>query len=277
VRIGVRIGMRISMRIGEGSGQRLERGVVERRAASTLGVSGATVRRDLQALSSGKLLVRTHGGAVVRLVDTRDGASHLSEKRRIGSAAAGLVGDGAVVGFTGGTTTLEVARALAHRGDITFVTNAINIASELVGRPGLRLVVIGGIVRSSFELVGPAAEAMLANYHLDIAFIGVDGLTPQEGCTTHDEMEAQTDLAFLRRARRNIVVADSSKIGKVTFARIREGCSQPAVVGMAEGELAAGAAGPVGPAAAGLAAVSAVVVTGPAELPFSQADQDSCQ
>jgi DeoR family transcriptional regulator of aga operon len=198
-----------------------ERGSVDvNDLASTLGVSGATVRRDLQALSSGKLLVRTHGGAVARLVDTRDGASHLNEKRRIGSAAASLVGDGAVVGFTGGTTTLEVARALAHRGDITFVTNAINIASELVGRPGLRLVVIGGIVRSSFELVGPAAEAMLANYHLDIAFIGVDGLTPQEGCTTHDEMEAQTDLAFLRRARRNIVVADSSKIGKVTFARI---------------------------------------------------------
>src|SRR5690349_4275724 len=198
-----------------------ERGSVDvNDLASTLGVSGATVRRDLQALSSGKLLVRTHGGAVARLVDTRDGASHLNEKRRIGSAAASLVGDGAVVGFTGGTTTLEVARALAHRGDITFVTNAINIASELVGRPGLRLVVIGGIVRSSFELVGPAAEAMLANYHLDIAFIGVDGLTPEEGCTTYDEMEAQTDLAFLRRAARSVVIADSSKIGRVTFARI---------------------------------------------------------
>lgn len=124
-----------------------ERGSVDvNDLASTLGVSGATVRRDLQALSSGKLLVRTHGGAVARLVDTRDGASHLNEKRRIGSAAASLVSDGAVVGFTGGTTTLEVARALAHRGDITFVTNAINIASELVGRPGLRLVVIGGKV-----------------------------------------------------------------------------------------------------------------------------------
>jgi DeoR family transcriptional regulator, aga operon transcriptional repressor len=198
-----------------------ERGAVDvSDLASALGVSGATVRRDLQALSSGKLLVRTHGGAVARLVDTGDGASHVAEKRRIGAAAATLVGRGAVVGLTGGTTALEVARALAHRSDITFVTNAINIASELVGRPGLRLVVIGGIVRSSFELVGPAAEAMLANYHLDIAFIGVDGLTPQEGCTTHDEMEAQTDLAFLRRARRSTVIADSSKIGKVTFARI---------------------------------------------------------
>ena len=62
--------------------------------------------------------------------------------------------------------------------------------------------------------------ASIANYHFDIAFIGVDGLTPQDGCTTHDEMEAQTDRAFLGRARRNVVITDSSKIGKVTFARI---------------------------------------------------------
>jgi len=198
-----------------------ERGAVDvNDLADSLGVSGATVRRDLQALSSSKLLVRTHGGAVARLVDAAEADSHLAEKRRIGAAAATVVDRGAVVGLTGGTTALEVARALADRSDVTFVTNAINIASELVGRPGLRLVVIGGIVRSSFELVGPAAEAMLANYHLDIAFIGVDGLTPQEGCTTHDEMEAQTDRAFLRRARRSIVISDSSKIGKVTFARI---------------------------------------------------------
>jgi DeoR family transcriptional regulator of aga operon len=188
--------------------------------AGLLGVSGATVRRDLQTLSAGKLLVRTHGGAVAKPIDGVTGNGRLPEKRRIGAAAAKLVDRGAVVGLTGGTTALEVARALADRTDVTFVTNAINIASELVGRPGLRLVVIGGIVRQSYELVGPAAEAMLANYHLDIAFIGVDGLTLHEGCTTHDEMEAQTDLAFLRRARRSVVVADSSKIGKVTFARI---------------------------------------------------------
>jgi DeoR family transcriptional regulator of aga operon len=115
---------------------------------------------------------------------------------------------------------LEVARALAERRGITVVTNAINVAAELAEHSGLRLIVIGGIIRHSLELVGPAAEAMLSNYHLDMAFIGVDGLTPEEGCTTYDEMEAQTDLAFLRRAQRRIVAADSSKIGKVTFARI---------------------------------------------------------
>jgi DeoR family transcriptional regulator, aga operon transcriptional repressor len=189
--------------------------------ATTLGVSGATVRRDLQSLSRSQLIVRTHGGAVAN--DTAPQLSetpHHAEKRRIGHAAAKLVDHNSVVGLTGGTTALELARALVDRRGITVVTNAINIAAELVGRPGLRLVVIGGIVRQSYELVGPAAEAMLANYHLDIAFIGVDGLTPEEGLTTHDEMEAQTDSAFLSRARRNVVIADSSKIGQVTFARI---------------------------------------------------------
>jgi len=189
--------------------------------AAALGVSGATVRRDLQELSRSQLLVRTHGGALANdAAPPLSETPHHAEKRRIGQAAARLVGDNAVVGLTGGSTALELARALVgHRG-ITVVTNAINIAAELVGRPGLRLVVIGGVVRQSYELVGPAAEAMLANYHLDIAFIGVDGLTPEEGLTTHDEMEAQTDSAFLHRARRNVVIADSSKIGKVTFARI---------------------------------------------------------
>ncbi|MET0695671.1 MAG: DeoR/GlpR family DNA-binding transcription regulator [Propionibacteriaceae bacterium] len=193
--------------------------------AASLGVSGATVRRDLHALGRSQLLVRTHGGAVANGVGDEmparlKAARRQPEKKRIARAAADLIEEGAVVGMTGGTTALELARALADRRGITVVTNAINIASELVGNAGLRLVVIGGIVRHSSELVGPAAVAMLSNYHLDIAFIGVDGLTPEEGCTTYDEMEAQTDLAFLRRAKRSVVIADSSKIGKVTFARI---------------------------------------------------------
>ena len=61
---------------------------------------------------------------------------------------------------------------------------------------------------------------MIAQYHLDIAFIGTDGFTVTEGCTTHDEMEAHTDLGFIGQAARTVVIADSTKIGKVTFARI---------------------------------------------------------
>lgn len=193
--------------------------------AGTHGVSEATIRRDLQVLSGSGLLIRTHGGAVAN--DLSDelpirikAGRRLEEKVRIGRAAANLVDDGAVVGMTGGTTALELARALSTRRGITVVTNAINIAAELVGSRGLHLVVIGGIVRQSAELVGPAAEMMLKGYHLDIAFIGVDGLTAEQGATTYDEMEAQTDRAFLGRARRAVIVADSSKIGLVRFAQI---------------------------------------------------------
>jgi DeoR family transcriptional regulator of aga operon len=193
--------------------------------AAGFAVSESTVRRDLQLLEHTGLLVRTHGGATAtdrsEQVPTQlKAARRQEEKRRIGRAAAAMVPDGAVVGMTGGTTTLELARILADRPGITLVTNAVNLAADLVGRPGLRLIVIGGIARQSGELVGPAADAMLANYHLDLAFIGVDGLSAVEGCTTYDEMEAQTDVAFLRRARRTVVIADSSKLGKVTFAHI---------------------------------------------------------
>ncbi len=193
--------------------------------AEALHVSGATVRRDLGSLSQRRLLVRTHGGAVAKGLHDEPPTQvkaerHQSEKRRIGRAAVELVQAGAVVGMTGGTTAMELARALPADRPVTVVTNAINVAAELTGRGDLRLVSIGGIVRSSYEAVGPAAEAMLAQYHLDIAFVGVDGISPEHGCTTYDEMEAQADLAFLRRAQRRVVIADSSKLGKVTFARI---------------------------------------------------------
>lgn len=204
-----------------------ERGSVDvPKLAAALGVSGATIRRDLRALHDQGLLVRTHGGAIANDVGLelpiryKEARRH-PQKRRIGVAAAKLVEAGAVVGMTGGTTVTEVARALANRQDITVVTNALNVAAELVPRTNIRLFVVGGKARhASYELVGPRAEAMVADYHFDVAFFGVDGLTEQEGCTTHDEMEAHTDLAFLRRAQRRVVVADSSKVGKVKFAKI---------------------------------------------------------
>ncbi|MFJ3788673.1 DeoR/GlpR family DNA-binding transcription regulator [Kitasatospora sp. NPDC090091] len=194
--------------------------------AGLLGVSTATVRRDLQELHEQGLLHRTRGGAVTGPVNLELPLRHRSEKqreekRRIAQAAAELVPDGAVVGLSGGTTTSELARVLAERGGITVVTNAVNVAADLIVRPEVRLVVIGGIARTaSYELVGPAADRMLSQYHLDVAFIGVDGLTAEEGCTTHDEMEAQTDRAFLRSSARAVVLADSTKAGRVTFARI---------------------------------------------------------
>ena len=109
---------------------------------------------------------------------------------------------------------------LVERQRLTVVTNALNIASELAIRPNLKLVVTGGWARSeSYELVGPIAEQSLAGLNLDTVFLGVDGISSEAGLTTHHEVEAHTNLALMERARRIVVVADSSKIGRTAFAQ----------------------------------------------------------
>jgi DeoR family transcriptional regulator of aga operon len=194
--------------------------------AETLGVSAATVRRDLQLLEEQRLLARTHGGAVAHgvlyeLPLRYRSARRQEDKARIAKAAAQRVADGSAIGMTGGTTTTEVARALSDRRLLTVVTNSLNIASELAVRPNLKLVVTGGVARAeSYELVGPLAEAALASFNLDVVLVGVDGISVAAGLTTHHDVEAHTNRALIARARRVVVVTDSSKIGQVAFARI---------------------------------------------------------
>jgi DeoR family transcriptional regulator, aga operon transcriptional repressor len=194
--------------------------------AGELHASPATVRRDLQLLEDQRLLSRTHGGAVAHgvlyeLPLRYRGARHGEEKRRIAALAAERVSEGMVVGLTGGTTTTEVARALSERRRLTIVTNSLSIAAELAVRPNLKLVVTGGVARpESYELIGPIAEASLGGLNLDLAIVGVDGISRAAGLTTHHEAEAHTNRELIERARRAIVVADGSKIGQTAFARI---------------------------------------------------------
>jgi DeoR family transcriptional regulator of aga operon len=194
--------------------------------ARELGVSEATVRRDLRALDEQRLLERAHGGAIshgtVYELPVRYRGGHArEEKQRIARAALDRVADGDVVALTGGTTTTEVARQLVRRAEISVVTNALNIAAELAVRPNVKLVVTGGVARgASYELVGPLADATLRSINVDIAFVGVDGIDVRAGLTTQNETEAATDRGMIERSRRVIVVADGSKLGRVAFASI---------------------------------------------------------
>jgi DeoR family transcriptional regulator of aga operon len=197
--------------------------------AAELDVSHASVRRDLHLLEEQKLLTRTHGGAVAsgvlyELPMRYRGGQHYDAKRAIATAAAALLSvDVTSVGLNGGSTTTEVARALVSRAGLRVVTNALNIASELAVRSNIELVVCGGSARAeSYELVGPLAELTMSNINLDVAVIGVDGVSPSAGFTTHHEVEAHTNRALVRAAARVIVVADSSKIGKRGFAKITD-------------------------------------------------------
>jgi DeoR family transcriptional regulator of aga operon len=191
-----------------------------------LRASPATIRRDLVLLDRQKLLTRTHGGAVAQGVAYElplryKAGRHQEEKRRIAAEAASRVTEGMAIGLTGGTTTTEVARALVEVDRLTVVTNALNIASELAIRRNLKIVVTGGWARSeSYELVGPIADATLAGLNLDVACVGVDGMSADAGLTTHHDIEAHTNRTLMERARRVVVVADGSKVGRAAFARI---------------------------------------------------------
>lgn len=213
-----------------------QRGDLEvERVAAELGVSSATIRRDFDHLARQQMLTRTRGGAVANAVSydlplRYKAARHAPEKQRIAGAAAGLVTPGSIVGLNGGTTTTEVARALASRADLhangsdpalTVVTNALNIANELVVRRHVKIVLTGGVARpASYELIGPLATRLLDELALDDAIIGVNAIDPAHGATAHHEGEASINRLMATRARRVVVVADSSKLGRAAFARI---------------------------------------------------------
>jgi len=205
-------------------------------AASALGVSAATVRRDFDDLAAQQMLTRIRGGAIARGV-TFDlplrykTERHPTEKQRIAAMAAAMVPAGQAAGLNGGTTTTEVARALAVRGDLqsgdplapalTVVTNSLNIAAELAIRPHIKIVVTGGVARpQSYELTGPLATGVLEQVVLDVAILGVDGIDAEAGATAHHEGEASINRLMTRRAAKVVVVADSSKAGRRAFARI---------------------------------------------------------
>jgi DeoR family transcriptional regulator of aga operon len=204
-------------------------------AAGRLAVSQATIRRDFDQLAQQQMITRTRGGAVANGVSydlplRYKSAKHSAEKQRIGAAAAALVVPGTVVGLNGGTTMTEVARALAVRPDLnasgdgaqlTVVTNALNIANELLVRSRMKVVVAGGVVRpQSFELVGPLGGALLREVTLDVVLLGVDALDVELGAAAHHEGEAAMNSLMVARAKRVVIIADSTKLGGHAFARI---------------------------------------------------------
>jgi DeoR family transcriptional regulator of aga operon len=195
--------------------------------AGEFDVSAATIRRDLQVLEDQRLLSRTHGGAIAvdvayELPVRYRVGQHREEKALIAKRAAALLPRGPLtLGLTGGTTTLMLARLLAERVDLTVVTNALNIASELALRPRLKLIMTGGVSRTqSYELVGPIADQALSGLNMELAVVGVDGISARGGLTTHDEIEAHTNATMIRRADRVMVVADGSKVGRNCLAGI---------------------------------------------------------
>lgn len=202
--------------------------------AQILNVSEVTIRQDLDLLEKQGLLRRTHGGAMLtsksniekpfKLEET----SFCDEKERIAQAAIDMIPDGATIILDVGTTVTALARNLMNnKKNLTVITNGLNIATILENNPNVTVIVTGGTLRSKqHSLVNPFAQFILEKIYADIAFIGVSGIAAEFGITNVNTAEAEIKALFAKSARQRIVLADSSKVGNISMAKI---CSLDAI------------------------------------------------
>jgi DeoR/GlpR family transcriptional regulator of sugar metabolism len=189
---------------------------------TTLGVSEATIRRDLTVLAKQRRLVRTYGGATALVgmhepeasLEERQAAQH-EQKEAIALAAAAHVREGDTVLLDGGTTCAALARYLSTREDLHVVTNNLLAVMSLANAPGVRLTLIGGELRSSsMSTLGPLAELILGRLTVDMAFLGADGVVAGFGLCEASVQQAYLKECIVARAAEVIVLADSTKLGR---------------------------------------------------------------
>lgn len=190
-----------------------------------LGVSGATVRRDLRFLENLGKVVRTHGGVLHpdhargELSFDRKSRSALKAKLALAEAAVRLVRPGDTAFVDAGSTLLELGKRLLEVTGVSIYTNSVPLLNERPVRDG-RLIGIGGEVRGvSLALVGPIALEWIGRLRVDVAFLGASGIQPDEGPSTTELSEAGIKSAVAGRAKRVVVLADASKWGHPAAVR----------------------------------------------------------
>src|SRR4051812_16070929 len=192
-----------------------------------LGVSEVTIRNDLNWLEQKNMLIRARGGAMkaervgADLSLSEKNKFHYQEKLKIGKAAAALIENGDTIILDSGTTTLEINNNLAGIESLTVITNALNIANRLAEHEHVNVIVPGGFLRkNSLSLVGTTAEESFKNYFCDKLFLAVDGFSTVHGLSTPNVEEAHLNRVMILIAKQVIVVTDSSKFHKRSFAFI---------------------------------------------------------
>lgn len=196
--------------------------------AKVLKVSSNTIRRDLSQLEKQGVLRRIQGGAILTEIDNNfiqpfeiRETKYTAEKKAIGRKAAELVEKGDTIIIDAGTTTLQLARNLFQRQNLTILTNSLEISYELIANPNIVTILSGGIIRgSSRSLIGLPAEEFFSQIYADKLFLGTGGLTINEGLTNPNMHETPVKINMIKAAKEVIVLADSHKFGKASLSAI---------------------------------------------------------
>ncbi|MGR5499626.1 DNA-binding transcriptional regulator YciT [Vibrio sp. DNB22_10_4] len=181
------------------------------------GVSGVTIRQDLNFLEQNGYLKRVHGAAVSLQSDDIESRLevHFDIKQQLANKAADLVAPNETVLIEGGSANALLARTLAERGDVTIITPSAYIA-HLIRHTSANIILLGGVYQHQGEsLVGPLTKLCIENIHFSTAFLGIDGFDVDTGFTSRDMMRADIASTILGKKRRNVVLTDSSKFGQI--------------------------------------------------------------
>ncbi|WP_119270050.1 DeoR/GlpR family DNA-binding transcription regulator [Taklimakanibacter deserti] len=195
--------------------------IIAKDVSRELALSEDTIRRDLRELAADGLLQRVHGGALPASPTVANLAARRSmareEKQRLGRKAATLISRQQRVFIDGGTTHLELVRALPLELSLTVITHSPTIAAALEPHQAVDVILIGGtLFRHSMVAVGAAALDQIQRLHIDVAFIGLTGLHPKEGGTTGDYEEAAIKRAVIARAAETVALMTQEKLGAVS-------------------------------------------------------------
>ena len=192
-----------------------------------LDVSEMTIRRDLSMLSNQGLLLRVHGGAVSRRGRSYEppylmrSSKNIEAKKAIGQVAASLVMDGDSLALDNGSTVLELAKLLIGNRNLTVLTASLAVANILAEAPGIRLILSGGILRQEEgSLIGHIAERTFQEFRIDKAFIGIGGISLENGLTEYNLEDTLVKRNMIANAEQIIVMTDSSKLGKTRFSYV---------------------------------------------------------
>jgi DeoR/GlpR family transcriptional regulator of sugar metabolism len=190
-------------------------------------VSEVTVRQDLEKLENEGYIRREHGGAFLKNIEdgvksfTLLNQDNLEKKKLIGRRAAELIEAGETIILDSGSTTTEIAKNLIGRRGLTVITNALNIAMILGAEPGIDVIVTGGEFKPpTLSLTGQKAASFFDDIHVDKLFLATAGISLRSGLTYPSLSDIVVKKAMIEAADITYLVADSTKIGKNSFASL---------------------------------------------------------
>ena len=193
--------------------------------SAKFGVTGETIRRDLERLEREGYVARTYGGAVLiqqppgHVNYTERAVQNVEAKIEMGELTASILPSSGAIGCDASTTVLSMIPYIKDNPGITLLTNSIRILNDFM-YDKIRIISTGGNLRSRTQsLQGEAVSRSMEDYFLDVCVLSCRSLDLENGIYEGDEEEAYFKNTMVEHSRRVIIVADHTKFNKTSLIR----------------------------------------------------------